>query len=63
MAYNKSHHRTFVALLKLSGLSQSLAEPIGQSLAHLDNSQQDELIAVISEELQEKQNSVQVQSP
>ena len=63
MAYNKSHHRTFVALLKLSGLSQSLAEPIGQSLAHLDNNQQDELIAVISEELQEKQNSVQVQSP
>ena len=63
MAYNKSHRRTFVALLKLSGLSQSLAEPIGQRLAHLDNSQQDELIAVISEELQEKQNSVQVQSP
>jgi len=63
MAYNQSHYKTFVALLKLSGLSQSLAEPIGQSLAHLDNSQQDELIAVISEELQEKQNSVQVQSP
>ena len=63
MAYNKSHHRTFVALLKLSGLSESLAEPIGQNLANLDNNQQDALIAVISEELQEKQNSVQVQSP
>ncbi len=63
MAYNKSHHRTFVALLKLSGLSQSLAEPIGHSLAYLDNNQQDELIASISEELQKNQNSAQVQSP
>ncbi len=63
MTYNKSHHRTFVALLKLSGLSQSLAEPIGQSLAHLDNNQQDEVIAVISEELREKQHSPQIQSP
>ena len=63
MTYNKSHYRTFVALLKLSGLLESLAEPIGQNLANLDNNQQDVLIAVISEELQEKQNSVQVQSP
>ena len=63
MAYNKSHHRAFVALLKLSGLSQSLAEPIGHSLAYLDNNQQDELIASISEELQKNQNLAQVQSP
>ena len=63
MPYNKSHHRTFVALLKLSGLLKSLAEPIGQSLANLDNNQQDALIAVISEELQKQQNSPQVQSP
>lgn len=63
MAYNKPHHKTFVALLKLSGLPQSLAEPIGQNLAYLDNNQQDELIAVMSEELQKKQNLPQVQAP
>lgn len=63
MAYNKPHHKTFVALLKLSGLSQSLAEPIGHNLAYLDNNQQDELIAVISEELHKQQKSPQVQSP
>ncbi len=63
MAYNEPHHRTFVALLKLSGLPQSLAEPIGHDLACLDNNSQDKLIAVISEELQKKQNSPQVQAP
>lgn len=61
MAYNKSHHKTFVALLKISGLSASLAEPIGNKLAYLDNSQQDELIAVISEELQKQQKAPPVQ--
>ncbi len=57
MAYNKPHHTTFIALLKLSGLSESLAEPIGLNLAQLDNSQQDALIALISEELQKKLSS------
>ncbi len=60
MPYNKPHHKTFVALLKLSGLPPSMAEPIGHNLAYLENNQQDELIAVISEELQKKQNSPQV---
>ena len=60
MPYNKPHHKTFVALLKLSGLPPSLAEPIGQNLAQLDNTQQDDLIAFISEELQKKQNLPQV---
>lgn len=60
MDYNEPHHKTFVALLKLSGLPISLAEPIDHNLAHLDNDQQDELIAVISEGLQKKQNSPQV---
>lgn len=63
MAYNEPHHRTFVALLKLSGLPQSLAEPIGQNLAYLDNNSQDNLIAVISEELQKQPNLPLVQAP
>jgi hypothetical protein len=63
MAYNRLHHKTFVALLKLSGLPRSLVEPIGIKLANLDNNEQDELIVLISEELQKKQNLLQVQTP
>lgn len=57
MAYNKQYHLTFAALLRLSGLSESLAEPISLNLAQLDNSQQDALITIISEELQKKLSS------
>ena len=63
MPYNEPHHKTFVALLKLSGLPQSMAEPIGYHLAYLDNTSQDSLIAVISEDLQKQQKLRQIQAP
>ena len=60
LPYNQNHHTTFVALLKLWGLDQQVAEPIWKNLAMLDNSSQDELLAVITDELEKKQNSSKV---
>ncbi len=61
MPYNKQHHVTFVALLKLWGLAPQVAEPIGRSLAQLENSEQDQLLAVISDELHKSKIPPQVE--
>ena len=56
MPYNQKQYITFVALLKLWGVPPNLVEPISTQLANIDNDKQDELIAIFTDELQQKQN-------
>lgn len=59
MPYNGQHYKTFVALLQLWGLPSALAQPISNQLANIDNTKQDELIELITVQLEKKQNPPQ----
>lgn len=59
MPYNAQHYTAFVALLRLGGLPPKMAEPIGKQLANLDNNAQDQLIAVMADELQKSKSPPQ----
>ena len=55
MAQNRQHYDTFKLLLDFWGLPPSLVEMISLHLSHIDNTQQDELIRLITREIHKKQ--------
>lgn len=55
MTANMSHYTTFVALFKLWGVREDLAERLSEQLYQIDNNTQDNLIAFMTEEFQKSQ--------
>ena len=55
---DKQHQATFIALFKLFGFSKEVSEAIGWQLADINNATQDNLIALLTFELEKRQNLV-----